>query len=91
MERADMTITETITVRLGREDKAMLAQLAGETKRSKSFLAAEAIRAYVARETEIVAHLQEGLEDVRGGRLVSNKVAQGRWQKAINKAVRAKR
>jgi predicted transcriptional regulator len=85
-----MTMTETITVRLDRKDKVMLAQLASETKRSKSFLAGEAIRAYIAQEADIIAHVHEGLADMKAGRLMSNDEAYKSWTRAINKTARKK-
>lgn len=83
-----MTTTETITIRLDAADKVRLAQLAQETKRSKSFLAAQAIHAYVEQEAEIIAHIQAGLADMRAGRLISNAAAQEKAIKAIRKTKR---
>lgn len=81
-----MTETETITIRLDAKDKAMLGRLADETKRSKSYLAAQAIRAYIEREGEIIAHIHEGLEDLRAGKVVRNADIHKRLARAIDKA-----
>ena len=81
-----MTTTETITVRLAKKDKAMLGRLAADTRRSKSFLAAEAIHAYIAQEAEIIKGIREGLEDERAGRLIDNETAYKGWLQVINKA-----
>lgn len=85
-----MQETETMTIRLDAKDKAMLARLANETNRSKSYLAAQAIRAYVEQESQIIAHIHEGLADMRAGQLVTNASVHKRAMKAIEKAARNK-
>ena len=45
-----MAGSTTMSIRLSSETKAQLGLLATATRRSKSFLAAEAVAAYVARE-----------------------------------------
>jgi predicted transcriptional regulator len=59
--------TETFSVRLGRAEKARLQKLANSTGRSRAFLAAEAISAYldtnewqVAGITRAMASLDRG-------------------------------
>lgn len=85
-----MNETGTITIRLDAEDKAMLGRLANETKRSKSYLAAQAIRAYIAQESDVIAHIHEGLEDMRLGNVVRNAEVHKRWAKAIDGAASTK-
>jgi predicted transcriptional regulator len=65
----------TITVRLAIGVKDQLGELASLTRRSRSFLASEAIGAFVKRELEIVAAVERGREDVRRERLVGHDVA----------------
>ncbi len=65
-----MDASTTLTVRLTTDVKEQLKKLADSTKRTKSFLAAQAIEAYVAREIKIIEGIQRGLEDMRQGRLV---------------------
>ena len=48
-----MTST-TLTIRLPAEAKARLGQLAKQTRRSRSFLAADAVTEYVTRELAII-------------------------------------
>ena len=55
-----MADSSTVTIRLSNHAKEQLAELADRTRRSRSFLAAEAISAYVERE--------RGRADVRAGR-----------------------
>lgn len=72
------TQSETVTVRLDSETKSRLEELAQHTRRTKSFLAGEAIADYVERELAIVAGIQRGLDDVKAGRTVPHDVARKR-------------
>jgi len=65
----------TMTIRVSADLKEKLDRLAADTRRSRSFLAAEAVSAYVAKELAIVEGVNEGLEDVRNGRTVSHRDA----------------
>ena len=78
--------TTTLTVRLPAELKEKLDALAESTQRTKSFLAAEAIADYVARETEIIAGVERGLEDMRAGRVVPHEEAMRRIRATIERA-----
>ena len=60
----------TLTVRLPSKLKDRLGKLAERTRRTKSFLAGEAIAGYVERELEIVAGIERGLDDMKVGRVV---------------------
>jgi predicted transcriptional regulator len=62
----------TLTLRLSPELKNRLDRLARQTRRTKSFLAGEAIAGYVERELEIIAGIERGLEDMKAGRVVSH-------------------
>ena len=64
-----MSDSGTLTVRLSNETKGKLATLADRTQRTRSFLAAEAIAAYVERELAIVEGTELGRADVRAGRV----------------------
>jgi predicted transcriptional regulator len=59
-----------MTIRVSTTVKEKLERLAHDTRRSKSFLAAEAVSAYVDRELEIIEGIQRGLADVEAGRVV---------------------
>jgi predicted transcriptional regulator len=65
----------TMSIRLSSETKAQLGLLATATRRSKSFLAAEAVEAYVARERAIIEGIQHGMADIEVGRTVSHDAA----------------
>ena len=70
-----MADSTTMSIRLSSETKAQLGLLATATRRSKSFLAAEAVAAYVARERAIVEGIERGLADMRAGNTVSHDAA----------------
>jgi len=80
------TQSETVTVRLDSQTKLRLEELAQQTRRTKSFLAGEAISDYVERELAIVAGIQRGLEDVKAGRTVPHEVAKQRIMEVIARA-----
>ena len=85
------TQSETVTVRLSPETKAQLERLAGQTRRTKSFLAGEAIADYVERELKIVEAIQRGLEDVKAGRTVPHDVAIARLRATIDRAAKTRK
>ena len=70
-----MADSTTMSIRLSSETKAQLGLLATATRRSKSFLAAEAVAAYVARERTIIEGIERGLADMRAGNCVSHDAA----------------
>ncbi len=82
-----MTST-TLTVRLPPELKDRLGRLAERTRRTKSFLAGEAIAGYVARELEIVAGIERGLDDMKAGRVVPHEDVMADIDATIKKAKR---
>lgn len=80
----------TMTIRLSRETKDALGRIAAVTRRTNSYLAAEAIEAYVAREQAIVEGIQVGLDDLQAGRTVAHDTAMARLDATIASAERAK-
>lgn len=82
-----MTST-TMTIRVSADLKQKLDRLAVDTRRSRSFLAAEAVSAYVARELAIVEGINQGLEDVRSRRTVSHDEAMSELGSVIDAAER---
>lgn len=56
-----MSQSEVVTVRLNPQLKAKLDALAESTKRSKSWLAAEAIAQYVEQEAWQIQHIEQAL------------------------------
>ena len=84
-----MTST-TLTVRLPAELKDRLGELAERTRRTKSFLAGEAIGNYVERELAIVAGIERGLDDMKAERVVPHDKAMRRIRKTIDNATKTK-
>jgi predicted transcriptional regulator len=77
-------MTETLSIRIDREMKKRLDALAKRSRRSKSFLAAEAIAAYVESEEWQLGELQAGIAELDAGQAVSHdKVS--KWLKSWGK------
>ena len=70
-----MTASAILSVRVSAQTKKRLDRLADRTKRTKSFLAAEAIDAYVKHELSIIEGIQRGIDDMKAGRLISHEEA----------------
>ena len=85
-----MTISTTMTIRVRPDVKEKLDRIAADTQRSKSFLAGEAIAAYVERELEIIDGIKRGMADTAGGRVVSHDDAMAEIYAVID-AAEAKR
>lgn len=85
-----MTASTTMTIRVSPETKRKLERIAGETRRSKSFLAAEAVSAYVERELEIIDGIRRGMADAEAGRVVPHDQAMAQIHAVID-AAEAKR
>jgi len=65
-------MTETLSIRIDANTKKRLDALSKRSKRSKSFLAAEAIAAYVDSEDWQLGELQAGIADLDSGQEVSH-------------------
>jgi predicted transcriptional regulator len=91
IQETEMPASTTLTIRLTPEVKERLGRLADTTHRTKSFLAAEAITSYVAREAEIIEGIERGLADAKAGRLVPHDEAMARLEATIAAAERGKR
>ena len=86
-----MADSTTMSIRLSSETKAQLGLLATATRRSKSFLAAEAVAAYVARERAIVAGIERGRADVKAGNTVPHDAAMTEIDELIDRVEREAR
>jgi predicted transcriptional regulator len=83
--------TSTMTIRVSTTVKEKLERLAHDTRRSKSFLAAEAVSAYVERELEIIEGIQRGLADVEAGRVVPHAQVMAEARQIIADAKKSRR
>jgi len=66
-------MSTTMTVRLEKEVKQRLDDLADVTQRSKSFLAAEAIREYVENNEWQIREIKQALQEADAGDFASDK------------------
>ena len=77
-------MTETLSIRIDSDVKSKLDLLAKLSRRSKSFLAAEAIGAYVELEQWQLAEIEAGIAELDQGATVPHeKVA--KWMKGWGK------
>ena len=86
LEGGEMTPSTTMTIRLDPQLKAKLGRLADGTRRSRSFLAAEAVETYVDRELAIIEGIERGIADVKAGCTVSHKDAMASLRQVIDTA-----
>src|ERR1017187_2289001 len=68
-----LTMSTTMTIRLDDDVKDRLDVLADATQRSKSFLAAEAIRAFVETNEWQIGEIQAALKEADAGDFASDK------------------
>ena len=71
-------IMETLSIRVDAKVRKRLEELARRSKRSQSFLASEAIAAYVETEAWQLEETEAGIADVESGRSVSHERV-ARW------------
>jgi len=74
-------MTETLSVRIDAQTKKRLDALSKRSKRSKSFLAAEAITAYVESEEWQIGELQAGIAELESEQEVSHQKV-SKWLKS---------
>lgn len=85
-----MSASTTMTIRIPTAIKDKLDRIAVDTKRSKSFLAGEAVTAYVERELEVIEGIKRGLDDATAGRLVPHDEAVEQMRAMVAKAKKRK-
>ena len=78
-----MGASTTMTIRVTPDLKEKLGRLAQNTRRTKSYLAAEAVEAYVNRELQIIEGVQQGLTDMVAGNVTPHAEAMDRIDAAI--------
>lgn len=65
-----MTNRATVTFHTSPEVKARLERLAGQTRRSKSFLTNEAVERYLAEEEDFIRDVEAGIVEANAGQLI---------------------
>ena len=85
-----VTASTTMTIRVSPEVKQKLDRIATDTRRSKSFLAGEAVAAYVERELEIIDGIKRGMADAAAGRVIPHDQAVAEMRAVIEDAKRRK-
>ena len=73
-------MTETLSIRIDADIRKRLDVLSKRSKRSKSFLAAEAIAAYVESEEWQLGEIQTGIAEFESGQEVSHEKV-SKWLK----------
>lgn len=77
-------MSSTMTLRLEDEIKDRLEQLAEATQRSKSFLAAEAIRAFVENNEWQIGEIRAAVREANSGDFASDKDVVSLKKKWVN-------
>ena len=77
-------MTETLSIRIDATTKKRLDALSKRARRSKSFLAAEAIAAYVESEEWQLGEIQAGIAKLEEGKGVSHEKV-SKWLKSWGK------
>ena len=80
MGAADTTV---VTARIGSSLKAKLDALARRTKRSKSYLAAEAIAAYLEVNEWQIAEIEAGIAEFDRGEIVTQEEAEELYRRLL--------
>jgi predicted transcriptional regulator len=70
---------EIITIRIESEIKKKLDQIAHATKRSKSYLASEALQEYIKLNEWQIKAIQEGIRHADEGQLIPHEEIKSRW------------
>jgi predicted transcriptional regulator len=78
-----MSKTETMTIRVTPEVRQQLEKMALSSRRTKSFLAGEAISRYVASEAKIIEGIMDGMADVAAGQVIPHDKAMKRIRATI--------
>jgi len=77
-------MTETLSIRLDPDTKQRLDALARHSKRSKSFLAAEAISAWVEQEEWQLREVHTAIDELDSGKSVSHEKTEA-WLRSWGK------
>jgi len=83
-----MAAKPILNVRLAPETLRKLDAVAAATRRTRSFIANEALEAWIDREITIIEDLQTGLEEIRTGKGIPHERAMRDLTAAIDRAAK---
>ena len=87
-QKTSLPTRSVISVHTKPETTERLDKLAALTRRSKSFLANEAIERYLTEEEDFVASIQRGMADTKAGRVHTTDVVRAHIKQVITQAGR---
>ena len=86
-----MPAKATVNLRIPAETLRRLDAVAAATRRTRSFIASEALEAWIAREGAIIEDIRIGLAEARAGKTVAHEHAMRDLDAAIERAMRSRR
>ena len=75
----ELQMTEQFSLRLSKETKEKLQELAISTGRTKSYLAQDAIKKYLEHEAWQIQTIKEGINDVENNDVISVEEVKRNW------------
>ena len=81
-----MAAKPILNIRLAPETLRRLDAVAAATRRTRSFIANEALEAWIDREIAIIGDLQTGLEEIKAGKGIPHDKAMRRVDAAVEAA-----
>ena len=78
-----MAAKPILNIRIAPETLQRLDAIAAATRRSRSFIANEALEAWISREIELIEDIRIGLEEARAGKGIPHEEAMRRIDAAV--------
>jgi predicted transcriptional regulator len=83
-----MAAKPILNIRIAPETLQRLDAVAAATRRTRSFIANEALEAWISREIELIEDIHIGLEEVKAGRGIPHDQAMRRIDAAVEAAAK---
>ena len=83
-----MAAKPILNIRIAPETLQRLDAIAAATRRTRSFIANEALEAWINREIELIEDLQVGLEEVKAGKGIPHEEAMRQIDAAVEVAAK---
>jgi predicted transcriptional regulator len=83
-----MAAKPILNIRIAPETLQRLDAIAAATRRSRSFIANEALEAWISREIELIEDIRIGLEEARAGKGIPHEEAMRRIDAAVEAAAK---